>query len=51
MREDKYGWHVISGYPVFVKNGIVSKVLDLEGTKELANYLRRSWSKAEEFSN
>lgn len=40
MRENKDGWHVISGYPVLVKNGIVSKVLDLEGTKELAIFAK-----------
>lgn len=40
MRENKDGWHVIYGYPVLVKNGIVSKVLDLEGTKELAIFAK-----------
>lgn len=40
MRENKDGWHVISGYPVLVKKGIVSKVLDLEGTKELAIFAK-----------
>lgn len=40
MREDKYGWHVISGYPVFVKNGIVNKVLDLDGKTELAIFAK-----------
>lgn len=40
MREEKDGWHVISGYPVLVKNGIVSKVLDLDGTAELAIFAK-----------
>lgn len=40
MREEKDGWHVISGYPVLVKNGIVNKVLNVEGTDELAIFAR-----------
>ena len=40
MREDKYGWHVISGYPVFVKNGFVNKVLDLDGKTELTIFAK-----------
>mgnify|MGYP000862800314 FL=1 len=40
MREEKDGWHVISGYPVLVKDGIVSKVLDLDGMNELAIFAK-----------
>ena len=40
MREEKDGWHVISGYPVLVKKGIAIKVLDLEVTKELAIFAK-----------
>ena len=40
MREEKEGWHVISGYPVLVKNGIVSKVLDLDGKTELTIFAK-----------
>ena len=40
MRENKDGWHVIYGYPVFVKNGIVNKVLDLDGKTELAIFAK-----------
>ena len=40
MREDRDGWHVISGYPVLVKNGTVSKVLELDGTAELTIFAK-----------
>lgn len=40
MREEKDGWHVISGYPVLVKNGFVNKVLDLDGKTELAIFAK-----------